>query len=87
MLNGIGEGMLQASIFTLLGAVLGIFGLLFAAAYIPGILSRFTPNIDEEEEIAKGNAAVADYFGKVVGATIIGVSLIISAAIIAGIHA
>ena len=75
-----------ATIFTVLGAVLGLVALLASVALIPKIINRFTPQIDEEAEIVRGNQAVAEYFGRVVGATIIGVSIIIAAAIIAGIH-
>lgn len=79
-------GMLWASAFTMLGAVLGVALFVGIVSLIPGIVNRFTPHIDEEQEIIRGNRAVADYFGRVVGATIIGVSIVVAAAIIAGIH-
>jgi len=46
-----------------------------------------TPNIDEEKEIARGNVAVAEYFGRVVAASIIGISIVIAAAILGGVIA
>jgi hypothetical protein len=46
-----------------------------------------TPNIDEDKEIARGNVAVAQYFGRVVAASIIGVSIVIAAAVGCGIIA
>jgi hypothetical protein len=54
---------------------------------LPRLLNHVTPNVDEEREIARGNQAVAQYFGRVVGAAIIGVSLIIASAILAGVMA
>jgi len=48
-------------------------------------LIRLTPNIDEEKEIARGNRAVARYFGRLTAAAIVGISIVIAAAIIGGI--
>jgi hypothetical protein len=53
---------------------------------MPRILSRFTPHIEEEREIAAGNQAVAEYHGRIVSSLVIGVSIIIAVAIFAGIH-
>ena len=75
-----------ASVFTLLGAFLGFVCLVVGAVLIPRILNLLTPKIDEEKEIVRGNMAVAQYFGRVVEAMIIGLSIIIAAAIISGIH-
>ncbi|MBF0547260.1 MAG: DUF350 domain-containing protein [Candidatus Riflebacteria bacterium] len=86
MFQGLSEGMLWGTIFTFLGAFLGIICLLLSVWVIPRMLNRFTPHIDEEAEILRGNRAVADYFGRLVAATILGVSIIIAASIIAGIH-
>ena len=60
---------------------------LMASAIVPKMMNRLTPNIDEEKEIARGNVAVAEYFGRVVGGCIIGVSIVIAAAILGGILA
>ena len=80
------HGLLWATTFSLLGAGLGILLLLLAASQLPRLIERFTPDLDEEKEIIRGNRAVAEYFGRVVAASILGVSLIIAAAILAGIH-
>lgn len=76
-----------AVIFTVIGGAVGIVLLLLATLVIPKILARLTPNMNEDKEIAQGNQAVAEYFGRIVAATIIGVSIVIAAAIFAGIMA
>lgn len=86
MIPGLNENVVWATFYTCLGTMLGVGALMISAVFIPRIIDRFTPHIDEEAEIARGNQAVASYHGRVVGATIIGVSIIIAAAIIAGIH-
>ena len=86
MFGDIGHGVIWASVFAVLGALIGIAALILSAAVIPRIVNKFTPSIDEEQEIIRGNRAVASYFGRVVGATILGVSIIIAAAIHAGVH-
>jgi hypothetical protein len=74
-----------ASVFVVFSAVVGVVLILGAALVIPKLLDRLTPAIDEEKEIARGNRAVAEYFGRVAAAVIIGVSIVIAAAIIGGI--
>ena len=54
---------------------------------LPKIMDRLTPNLDEEKEIARGNVAVAQYFGRVVAAGIIGMSIIVAAAVLGGLIA
>ena len=76
-----------AVIFTVVGGTVGVLLMLFATFLIPRMLARLTPNMNEDKEIARGNRAVADYFGRVVAATIIGVSIVIAAAIVAGVIA
>jgi hypothetical protein len=44
-------------------------------------LNHFTPQIDEEKEIIRGNIAVAQYFGRITSALILGFSIIIAVAI------
>jgi hypothetical protein len=44
-----------------------------------------TPAIDEDKEIARGNQAVAEYFGRVVAASILGMSIIVAAAVLGGL--
>jgi len=60
--------------------------LLFSVT-LPRIVNRMSPNIDEEKEIARGNQAVAEYFGRVVSAGIIGMSIIVAAAVLGGLLA
>jgi hypothetical protein len=43
--------------------------------------------MNEDKEIANGNQAVAEYFGRIVAATIIGISIVIAAAIFTGVMA
>jgi uncharacterized membrane protein YjfL (UPF0719 family) len=71
-------------VFSIIGGLLGMVLVLFSTFLIPRILDRLTPNIDEQKEIARGNQAVADYYGRVVGAAILGVSLVIAAAVLGG---
>jgi uncharacterized membrane protein YjfL (UPF0719 family) len=72
-------------LFSLVGGLVGIALVLMASAIVPKMVARLTPNIDEEKEIARGNVAVAEYYGKVVGGCIIGVSIVIAAAVLGGI--
>jgi len=81
-----GHDALWGTLYVLLAAGLGLSALLVGAAFVPRILTRLTPHLDEEREIAQGNAAAGAYFGRVAGATILGMSIIIAAAIIAGLH-
>ena len=76
-----------AVVYTVLGGLVGIFLVIVASGLLPRIINRFTPALDEEKEIARGNQAVAEYFGRVVSATIIGVSLVVAAAVAAGVIA
>jgi uncharacterized membrane protein YjfL (UPF0719 family) len=79
--------LLWAVAFSLIGGVLGIALVLASAALLPPVLNRLTPHIDEEAEIARGNVAVAQYFGRVVSACILGVSLVVAAAVLGGLIA
>jgi hypothetical protein len=76
-----------AILFSLIGGFVGFCLILLAARIIPRILDQLTPKMDEDREIARGNRAVAEYFGRIVSATIIGVSIVIAAAILAGVFA
>jgi hypothetical protein len=76
-----------AVIFSFVGGIVGIVLILLAASIIPRLIDKFTPNIDEDKEIARGNQAVAEYFGRIASATIIGVSIVIAAAIVSGVFA
>jgi ABC-type antimicrobial peptide transport system permease subunit len=76
-----------AVIFTVAGGLIGVCLILLSTLFIPKVLTRLTPNMNEDKEIANGNQAVAEYFGRIVAATIIGISIVIAAAIYAGVMA
>lgn len=54
---------------------------------LPTLIDRMTPNIDEQKEIARGNTAVGEYYGRVVGSAILGISIVVAAAVLGGIIA
>ena len=74
-------------IFSIIGGVIGMALVIASSLILPGLIDRLTPNIDEQKEIARGNHAVADYYGRVVGAAILGVSLVVAAAVLGGLLA
>jgi hypothetical protein len=76
-----------AVIFAIVGGIVGIALILAGAMFLPRLIERMTPSLDEEKEIARGNVAVAEYFGRVVAASILGMSLVVAAAVVAGIIA
>lgn len=76
-----------AVVFCFVGALAGVALVLAAAAFVPRLLNKFTPNIDEGREIVRGNVAVAQYFGLVCGACILGLSVVVAAAVLGGIIA
>jgi hypothetical protein len=69
-------------LFALVAGILGSAIVLLLGTFLPKLLNRMTPSIDEEKEIAKGNVAVGTFFGKVVSAAIIGVSVVVASTII-----
>ncbi len=69
------------------GGLVGIGLILLAATHLPRLVDRLTPNLDEGKEIARGNLAVAQYFGLVVAGCIVGLSIVIAAAVLGGIVA
>ncbi len=73
--------------FSIIGGVLGVGLVLAASVALPRLIERMTPNLDEGKELARGNVAVAQYFGRVVGASIIGISIVVAAAVLGGILA
>ena len=73
-------------VFAVVAGFIGIVFVLLASIYLPRLIDRLTPNIDEEKEIARGNVAVAEFFGRVVGASILGISIVVAAAIHAAFH-
>lgn len=76
-----------AMVYSLIGGILGATLIAIFAMIIPKIIGRFTPHIDEEREIVRGNRAVAEYFGRIVAAAVIGMSLVVAAAVLGGIIA
>jgi uncharacterized membrane protein YjfL (UPF0719 family) len=74
-------------IFSIVGAVIGIILVIASSLVLPALIDRLTPNIDEQKEIARGNAAVGEYFGRVVGSAILGISIVVAAAVLGGIVA
>ena len=73
------------ALFTLVVGLVGMALVFSATAILPRLLDKLTPTIDEHKEIVRGNQAVATYFGKIVGASIVGISLVIAAALIGGV--
>jgi hypothetical protein len=74
-------------VFAVVGGLVGMALVLVASAIVPRMIDRLTPNVDEEKEIIRGNSAVAEYFGRVVSAAIIGVSIVVAAAVLGGVMA
>ena len=79
--------MLWALIFSLMGGLIGAALFITMAAKLPRLFDKLTPNIDEGKELVRGNQAVAAYYGRVVAAGIIGLSVIIAAAVLGGLIA
>ena len=57
------------------------------SVFLMRLINRMTPNVDEEKEILRGNQAVASYFGRVVAASILGISIVVAAAVLGGLLA
>lgn len=74
-------------VFSVVGGLLGMVLLIVASFIVPRVIDRLTPNIDEQKEIARGNSAVAEYFGRLVSAAILGVAIVVAAAVLGGIMA
>jgi hypothetical protein len=74
-------------VFSVVGGLIGMLLVLMASIVVPRLIDRLTPNIDEEKEIVRGNAAVAEYYGRLVAAAILGVSIVVAAAVLGGVMA
>ena len=74
-------------VFSVVGGLIGLVLVMLASCVVPRLIDRLTPNIDEQKEIARGNGAVAEYFGRLVSAAILGVSIVVAAAVLGGIMA
>jgi uncharacterized membrane protein YjfL (UPF0719 family) len=82
-LNNIG----WAISFIIVGSLVGSLIVVMAAGFMPRIIDKLTPSIDEDKEILRGNQAVAEYFGRISAAAILGVSIVVAAAVLGGILA
>ena len=76
-----------AMVFAIVGGLIGMGLVITSSLLLPGLIDRLTPDIDEQKEIARGNAAVGEYFGRIVAAAILGVSIVAAAAVLGGIIA
>ena len=76
-----------AIVFSVVGGLVGMMLVLLASVIVPRLIDRFTPNIDEQKEIIRGNSAVAEYYGRLVSAAILGVSMVVAAAVLGGVIA
>ena len=74
-------------VFAVVGGLLGMVLVIVASFIVPRVIDRLTPDIDEQKEIVRGNSAVAEYFGRVVSAAILGVAIVVAAAVLGGIIA
>jgi len=83
----VAQNMGWAVVFSALGGIIGIVLVMLASMVLPRLIERMTPAINEEKEMVRGNVAVAQYFGRVVAASIIGISIVIAAAVLGGIIA
>jgi hypothetical protein len=76
-----------AVVFAVVGGGVGIVMVLLASLFLPRLVERMTPELDEARELARGNVAVGEYFGRIVAAGILGMSIIVAAAVLGGIIA
>jgi hypothetical protein len=76
-----------AVVFMLMGGVVGMALVLISSLIVPRVIEKHTPRIDEQKEILRGNTAVAEYFGRIVSAAILGVSIVVAAAVVGGVIA
>ena len=74
-------------VFSFIGGLIGIVLVLIASLIVPRLINRLTPDIDEDKEIVRGNTAVAEYYGRIVGAVILGLSIVVAAAVLGGVMA
>ncbi len=71
--------------FAIVGACVGIFLVMASTMVLPWLMNKITPDVDEAKEIIRGNRAVAEYHGRVCAAAILGVSIVVAAAILGGL--
>ncbi len=87
MLSDVIQNIGWAVVFSVVGGIVGVALVLASSLVLPRLIERMTPTLDEGKELARGNVAVAQYFGRVVAAGILGVSLVVAAAVLGGIIA
>ncbi|MFH0789577.1 MAG: hypothetical protein V2B13_18455 [Pseudomonadota bacterium] len=73
--------------FSVIGGLIGMALVISSSLALPTLINRMTPNIDEQKEITRGNTAVGEYYGRVVGSAILGISIVVAAAVLGGIIA
>ncbi len=86
-MNQVAQNIGWAVVFSFIGGIVGIALVLVSSLVLPRLIERMTPNIDEEKEIVRGNTAVAEYFGRIASASIIGMSIVVGAAVLGGVIA
>lgn len=74
-------------VFSLIGGLVGMVLVVVASLIVPRLIDRLTPDIDEHKEIVRGNMAVAEYYSRIVGAVILGLSIVVAAAVLGGVIA
>ncbi len=83
-MNNVLQNLIWLVVFVFAGGGAGLMVIMLSSLLLPKILERFTPALDEEKEMARGNRAVAEYFGRVVAAGILGISIVVAAAVLGG---
>ena len=86
-MNQVAQNIGWAVVFSFIGGIVGIALVLVSSLVLPRLIERMTPNIDEKKEIVRGNTAVAEYFGRIASASIIGMSIVVGAAVLGGVIA
>ena len=86
-MNEVTQNLVWAVVFSTVGGIVGTALVLASSLVLPRLIDRMTPNLDEGKEIARGNIAAAHYFSRVVGASIVGISIVVAAAVLGGIIA
>jgi len=74
-------------VFATVGGLIGMVLVISSALILPALIDRMTPNLDEKKEMARGNVAVGQFYGRVVGSAILGVSIVVAAAVLGGLIA
>jgi small-conductance mechanosensitive channel len=87
MLHEVAANIGWAIVFAFVGGVVGVALVMLASMMLPKLVERLTPDLDEAKELARGNVAVAEYFGRIIAASIIGMSIVVAAAVLGGIIA